>query len=437
MKRGERIDALAELNAIERTVGQRLDGPESTALMAALREAGVLGDADWKQIVIWFREALDVCAWLAHAEPEYNAKGQQIIHADADPRNADWMKIVWAWERIGYKTPDWATLWLWWLGYERPKAFWKRVAQHATRWRIAEDPTDEADAESGARDEKGQDGMNVERVRAAIRKAQAQSKLEPIPNGFLGRPSAYVNGAGFDSDDEPWVVCAGPLHSSSARLLDATMSYKLAQGARYAVAILGKRPKDDGAGPEPREDYLRHYQQVAWSALGIAWVVTQCDLDGQFLADASVQRIERGNFDDIANAIVRRLSELKIRSKPANSRAAEKLIYPAVEAVLVKDFGFERAPKRSYRGFWRRPAADGLWTRSSRIPESFALEVKLDEDVCAPLCQAVEPLGEARAMVYVRMRPRGAKENASPNAVRAKALLEGGAPIRYLNVAYG
>jgi hypothetical protein len=139
MKTDKKKDPLEELFAIERTVGQRLDEPDSTKAIAALRSAGVLDDADWKQVRKWFREALAVCARNATEEPEYNDRGMQIIHADADPRNADWMRICNAWGAIGYRLPHWATLWVWWLGYARPKTFWKRVARVAAPWRIAED----------------------------------------------------------------------------------------------------------------------------------------------------------------------------------------------------------------------------------------------------------------------------------------------------------
>jgi hypothetical protein len=139
MKQAARKNPLEELFAIERATGQRLDEPESTMAIAALRSAGVLGDEDWKQIRKWFRDALAVCARNATAEPRYNEWGMQIIDGDSDPRNADWMRICNAWGAIGYRMPHWATLWVWWLGYERPKAFWRRVARAAEPWRMAED----------------------------------------------------------------------------------------------------------------------------------------------------------------------------------------------------------------------------------------------------------------------------------------------------------
>jgi hypothetical protein len=115
----------------------------------------VLSDADWKQVRKWFREALEVCAREAAAEPEYNAKGMLIIHADADPRNADWIRICNAWGVIGFKLPSWATLWVWWLGYRRPKPFWARVARVAKPWRIAdEERNDDAPPRAPARNDR-------------------------------------------------------------------------------------------------------------------------------------------------------------------------------------------------------------------------------------------------------------------------------------------
>jgi hypothetical protein len=60
------------------------------------------------------------------------------------------------------------------------------------------------------------------------------------------------------------------------------------------------------------------------------------------------------------------------------------------------DPSFRPEPVRRYSGFWRRPETDGLWQRAVGIPATFALEVKLDEDMNNPLCQAVEPLGRLR-----------------------------------------
>ncbi len=47
---------------------------------------------------------------------------------DADPRNADWIRIVRAQRLAGYRMPHWASLWLWWIGHDREEGtYWKQV----------------------------------------------------------------------------------------------------------------------------------------------------------------------------------------------------------------------------------------------------------------------------------------------------------------------
>jgi len=117
---------------------------------------------------------------------------------------------------------------------------------------------------------------------------------------------------------------------------------------------------------------------------------------------------DRGSFADLTACIERKLWALRRASRPKNSRAAERLIFPLVEEALKgMDPGFARAASRRYAGFWRRPEADGIWRRGSGMPASFALEVKLDEDSNNPLCQAVEVLGHVDAMVHVRVTKPG------------------------------
>jgi hypothetical protein len=141
MKRRKEGVAREELTVLERKAKFRLDEPESADALAALRDAGVLDDPDWRKIRAWYREALPELA--NKPEPERNAKGLWIIYVDADTRNANWTEILRGWDAIGFKLPGWATCWLWRLGYERPKAFWKRVARVAMPWRVAEPADDD------------------------------------------------------------------------------------------------------------------------------------------------------------------------------------------------------------------------------------------------------------------------------------------------------
>jgi hypothetical protein len=43
-------------------------------------------------------------------------------------RNADWIRIVHAQRLAGYCMPEWASLWLWWIGNDREGGnWWKKV----------------------------------------------------------------------------------------------------------------------------------------------------------------------------------------------------------------------------------------------------------------------------------------------------------------------
>ena len=274
-----------------------------------------------------------------------------------------------------------------------------------------------------------------ERIRAAVSRAReivARGTLRTIPNSFGDVPSAYYTAGDFTLDGESWVVCTARMYSSSFQLLDATVHERLKRGARYAVALLQARPAEEGTGPEPTETYLRRYQQVAWSALGVAWVLAAGKHDGVFLADPSLTRVDGGTFAAIASKIQSRLDAVVISPRPVKSRDAEAAVLPHVDAVL-REMGFTLAESRKYTGFWRRPQADGLWQRSTDTKESFGLEVKLDEDPKVPLCQAVELLGHVDGMACVRVAARTAAWTGS-HADHAKALLEDGAPMRYLTV---
>lgn len=279
--------------------------------------------------------------------------------------------------------------------------------------------------------------VNRERLQAAIELAQeatAGGRLLEVPNGFGPNPTKDYRAGQFTFDGQPWVVCTAPMISSSFRLLDAAVRQRLERGVAHAVAVLSK-PEKDGSGPEPTTDYLRKYQQVAWSALGVAWVLDAGSHAGEFLADPVAPRLERDGFDELVSAIEEELQKCKPIRRPKDSRDAETIVGPAVDAALRKA-GFQAVSSRRYAGFWRTPEADGLWRRPAGTPASFALEVKFDEqDVTNnPLCQAVEPLGDVDAMVNVRLARPDAKAVAPPLAVEAKRLLAEGALVKYLSV---
>jgi hypothetical protein len=276
--------------------------------------------------------------------------------------------------------------------------------------------------------------MDREHIVAAIRRAQefvARNELQRIPDGFRARPRKGYRGGKFRLGDEPWTVCTAPMISSSFQLLDATVNARLERETEHAVALLDARP--DGTGPEPTPEYLRKYQQVAWSALGVVWVPNAGNYKGKFLADPNLPTLRSDDGSKLVAHVESRLRQLRMHSRPKKSREAEEKIVPEVEKALCEvDLNFKR-DGRQYGGFWRRPQADGIWRRSTGAPLRFGVEVKLDEDAYNPLCQAVELLGHVDAMVYVRIQKLGGREAPGP-ATRAKNLLERALPIRYLDL---
>jgi len=234
----------------------------------------------------------------------------------------------------------------------------------------------------------------------------AKQNAVPVPGGFgIGMArSSHFKGAEFTHVDTKWVVCTAPMLSPSFRLLDATVRHRLEKNAFGAVAILRARPRSDGHGPSPSEAYLRRFQQIAWTALQVLWVLEEhVELGRQFLADVNQPLVGASEFDELANEIDGELQQLSPWSPvPRNSNAAEHKVRDVVGRVLARH-GYSRTTGR-YAGFWRQPIADGIWSRTVGAPVTFGMEVKLNEDQECPLCQAVELLGHVDAMIYVRVR---------------------------------
>lgn len=284
--------------------------------------------------------------------------------------------------------------------------------------------------------------MDVEQARTMIRRARervARGGLDHVPNGFRSRPSEHYLGGRLE---EGWCVCTAPMLSSSFQLLDAAVRLRLDLGLPHVVAVLKARPNKDGSGPEPTPEYLRRYQGIAWSALGVAWVLDAGKHEGQFDPDPG-SALQRWDASSVFGKIDERLGPLRGTPLPLEaslprkaSETAESLVFPKVDDAIRQvnpRFG-EGEIHAPYGGFWRRPRADGIWRYQTGKQRSFGLEVKLDEDSNNPLCQAVELLGHVDAMVYVRVRRPTAKP-IHPLAEKAKASLEQGAPMKYLEVA--
>jgi hypothetical protein len=105
---------------------ERLDDA-SLPFLHRLRDSHILSTADWATITVWIHEAR---SFLAGPDEtlETDSSGVPVINLNADPRNADWLRIVRVRRLTGHDIPGWAALWLWWLGHDRATAFWSRVA---------------------------------------------------------------------------------------------------------------------------------------------------------------------------------------------------------------------------------------------------------------------------------------------------------------------
>src|SRR5262249_21347155 len=87
-----RVESLvSELSAIEFENGRLLDD-DSLRLIAEMRSRKLLTDDDWIQIKQFLREALEFLSGpektVTHA-----ADGRIVLDPDADPRNADWLRV--------------------------------------------------------------------------------------------------------------------------------------------------------------------------------------------------------------------------------------------------------------------------------------------------------------------------------------------------------
>jgi len=127
-----------ELSALETKCGQTLGDPESKEIIALLRSEGILDDEAWQEALAMYEATLCYLREPDTEDASEDSCHDWIINLDADPCNANWIKIVGAWRKIGHKLPDWVSMWLWTLGYERKEEFWRRVAL-ATRSHAKDD----------------------------------------------------------------------------------------------------------------------------------------------------------------------------------------------------------------------------------------------------------------------------------------------------------
>jgi hypothetical protein len=115
---------------------------ESLPFLRQLRDDNVLDASDLAKVASWVDEARSFLAG-PNKTIEKDTAGRIVVDPDADPRNADWLKIVRVRRLTGYLIPDWASLWLWWLANQRGARFWSAVARVARNAGLEEIPSRE------------------------------------------------------------------------------------------------------------------------------------------------------------------------------------------------------------------------------------------------------------------------------------------------------
>lgn len=120
-----RTTPLEDLKEVERRCGRNLDEPDALPLLAGVRERGALTDDEWRRVLDWLADALTY-------QPDTVSESGAIL-LDADPRNADWIRIVRARRLARHEIPGWAALWLWWTGHDREDGYWDRIGEAAAQ----------------------------------------------------------------------------------------------------------------------------------------------------------------------------------------------------------------------------------------------------------------------------------------------------------------
>jgi hypothetical protein len=117
-----------ELRAVTDRYLVEFEQPESLTFIAEVRKAGILTDEEWKHVLRLLDSAMRI------RRDEAPAETGAAISMDADPRNADWIRIVRAQRIARHYMPSWAAYWLWLIGGYREEArFWERVREVAQK----------------------------------------------------------------------------------------------------------------------------------------------------------------------------------------------------------------------------------------------------------------------------------------------------------------
>ena len=220
-----------------------------------------------------------------------------------------------------------------------------------------------------------------------------------------------------------WLAYRASQNPSCARLLEVAV---VLRGERNVpvLAILTKPQSTSKRAKLPKPDYIQRYQAAAWHGLGVAFVA---DDDGKIawspVSDEARIAGARESFDAIVADVVAQLdrdradkSEHRFWMPCADSGEAEGLVRISVHRALSRSpHHFVRTTeatgpaRKGYQGFWRGAKADGVWHRPEAEPKQVALEVKLHEDAEAPLCQVVDHVAHAGAVIHVRVGVGSAK----------------------------
>jgi hypothetical protein len=243
----------------------------------------------------------------------------------------------------------------------------------------------------------------------------------------------------FKHDGQDWSVCRVAQIPGAARAIDVAVSLR---GELERTVMFLRPPLVTGKHTKlPKEQYLTRYQAATATGLGITFV-----LDGSFDGKTDffqpATRQPWNEFRAISDAVHSRIEADKKEWIPIeDSREAEGLVRVAVHRAL-HEHGFERAMRtpeapargKGYQAFWRRGEADGVWERASGMPRRIALDVKHHEDADAPLCQVLDNLGHADAVIAVRVTGTPVKYDVPSR--RAMVLLEERLAVRYLEIEH-
>jgi hypothetical protein len=289
-------------------------------------------------------------------------------------------------------------------------------------------------------------------------KALASTKLTAETGTVVGM--AGVRHGTVEHGGQRWFVCRAPQDANCARLLEVAVTlrdrHKLGADAP-CLAIL-EPPSGKTSKLAVGNDYLHSYQAIMWNAFRVAFTLDVADR-GFAPSHRTPSPKARGEFNrlidlvDVALADDARKtdSERSFWMTPADSREAEALVRLTMDRILRKE-GYQRriddkspAKSKRYAGFWRRPEADGVWTKPNANTDvrHVALECKLTEEPEAPLCQVVDHLAHAMSdgnggAVYVRLqRPGDNVTRPTPLMVALRQQLEDAWLVRYLDIPLG